>query len=102
MWVDWPHPAPEILKEQPYNEKVDCWSLGVMIYKMLSGEYPFSSMGGETELFNTIKKGKFNFSENWDSISEEAKDLVVRLLNIEPDNRPSMAEVNEHPWMNMF
>lgn len=69
---------------------------------MLSGEYPFNSMGGETELFNTIQKGKFSFTENWDHISEEAKDLVVHLLDLEPDNRLSMSDINDHPWMNMF
>lgn len=94
--------APEILKGQPYNEKVDCWSLGVMIYRMLSQEYPFNTSGGEKELFNTIQKGKFNFSENWNHISEEAKDLVLHLLDLDPDRRLSMSEVNDHPWMNMF
>lgn len=95
--------APEILKGENYNEKVDCWSLGVMIYRMLSGEYPFNtSVGGEKELFNTIQKGKFNFTENWDHISEEAKDLVLHLLDLDPDRRLSMSDVNDHPWMNMF
>lgn len=95
-------PAPEILTGKTYNEKVDCWSLGIMIYRMLSGEYPFNSMGGEAELFKIIMQGKFNFSENWDHISEEAKDLVLQLLDLNPDNRPTMSEIKEHPWMNMF
>ena len=96
--------APEILAGNPYNEKVDCWSLGVMIYKMLSGEYPFNSMGseGEVELFNIIKKGKFSFTENWEAISKEAKDLVVQLLNLDPDQRLSMSSIKDHPWMSMF
>lgn len=94
--------APEILTGKAYNEKVDCWSLGIMIYRMLSGEYPFNSMGGETELFKTIMQGKFTFSENWDHISEEAKDLVYNLLDLDPDNRFTMSEIKEHPWMNMF
>ena len=101
--VSYFYAAPEILKGEHYNEKVDGWSLGVMIYRMLSGEYPFNSLvEGENELFSTIQKGKFNFTENWNPISEEAKDLVLHLLDLDPDRRLSMSEVNEHPWMNMF
>lgn len=94
--------APEILLGKPYNEKVDCWSLGVMLYRLLSGEYPFNSMGGEQELFKVIEKGKFTFSENWDNVSEEAKDLVLHLLHLDPDQRLSMSEIKDHPWMNRF
>ena len=69
---------------------------------MLSGEYPFNSSGGEMKLFNTIQKGNFNFTENWNHVSEEAKDLVLKLLDLNPDKRPSMSEVNDHPWMNIY
>lgn len=102
MLVSFFDQAPEILLGKPYNEKVDCWSLGVMLYRLLSGEYPFNSMGGEQELFKVIEKGKFTFSENWDNVSEEAKDLVLHLLHLDPDQRLSMSEIKDHPWMNKF
>ena len=97
--------APEIINEQPYDYKVDCWSLGIMLYEFLSGEYPFNASaaaGNETELFNAIKQGKFTFNENWDSVSPEAKDLVQHLLELNPEKRYSMKDVINHPWMQLF
>lgn len=73
-----------------------------MLFEFLSGEYPFNTSGGENDLFTVIQKGKFSFNENWDSISDEAKDLVKGLLEKDPTKRFSIPEVEDHPWMQQF
>lgn len=94
--------APEIIAQQPYDYKVDCWSIGVMLFEFLSGEYPFNTSKGESDLFNAIQNSKFSFNENWDSISDEAKDLVKGLLEKDPSKRLSIPDVEDHPWMQKF
>lgn len=82
--------------------KVDCWSLGILLFELLSGEYPFNTSGKETELFTEIVKGTFTFNENWDTISANAKDLVKNLLEKDPKKRYSMSQVRDHAWMQEF
>ena len=76
--------APEIISEKLYDERCDFWSLGVILFLLLSGSLPF--FHEETaELFDKIKAGKYSFSDEvWDCVSSEAKDLVKRLLKVEP------------------
>jgi serine/threonine protein kinase len=96
-------PAPEIIKEEQYDYKVDCWSIGVMLFEFLSDQQPFNYTGTETEgLFNVIKEGKYEFNENWNGISNEAKDLVTKLLDKNPKSRYTMTQIKEHPWYEKF
>jgi len=91
--------APEVLNSEPYGPEVDLWSIGVILYILLCGYPPFYA---ETPLaiFELIKLGEFNFSgPNWEWISEEAKDLVTRLLVIKPAHRFTCKQVLAHPWI---
>ncbi|KAH9260719.1 hypothetical protein BASA81_001186 [Batrachochytrium salamandrivorans] len=91
--------APEILTRQPYNEKVDVWSFGVIMYVLLCGYPPFYE-DEHASLFDKIKAGKFAFdSPYWDSISAEAKDLVTQLLVLDPSGRLSIEQALEHPFL---
>ncbi|KAE8728688.1 Calcium-dependent protein kinase 21 [Hibiscus syriacus] len=90
--------APEILRRS-YGKEVDIWSAGVILYILLSGVPPFWA---ETEkgIFDTIIEGKLDFeSQPWPSISDSAKDLVRKMLNMDPKKRITSAQVLEHPWM---
>jgi serine/threonine protein kinase len=72
--------APEIISEEKYTSQVDCWSMGVIIYYCLSGDLPFFHTD-EKEKFNMIRQCNWSFSANvWEDISEEAKDLISKLL----------------------
>ena len=103
MLVASAHAAPEIIKEEQYDYKVDCWSIGVMLFEFLSDQQPFNYTGTETEgLFNVIKEGKYEFNENWNGISNEAKDLVTKLLDKNPKSRYTMSQIKEHPWYEKF
>ncbi|XP_057433042.1 calcium-dependent protein kinase 17-like [Lotus japonicus] len=90
--------APEVLKRR-YGPEVDIWSVGVMLYILLSGVPPFWAES-EHGIFNAILKGHVDFtSDPWPSISPAAKDLVRKMLNSDPKQRLTAQEVLNHPWI---
>lgn len=90
--------APEILMCKGYGKEVDVWSVGIILYILLWGYPPFFS-DWNSELFEQIKAGKFEFhSPYWDDVSEEAKDLVKKLLTVDPKKRITLEEAKEHKW----
>ena len=90
--------APEVLKGK-YNEKCDIWSCGVICYILLCGYPPFNDKI-DTQIIEKIKKADLVFpSEEWSTVSQEAKDFVRKLLNPDPDVRPSATEALKHPWI---
>ena len=92
--------APEVLNKN-YNEKCDLWSCGVILYFMLCGKVPFNGKN-EKELFENIHKGKYDLeSYPWGIISENAKDLIKKLLILDTKKRLSAEEALKHSWFNI-
>lgn len=92
--------APEILKNQGYDSgAVDMWSVGVILYILLCGFPPFY----EEELpalFEQILKAQYDFpSPWWDEISKDAKDVVKKLLELDPKKRHTASQVMQHNWI---
>jgi calcium-dependent protein kinase len=93
--------APEVL-EGKYNEKCDCWSIGVIMYVLLSGMPPFYSTD-KPELYKKIKTQEPDFSHiKWNKVSKEAKSLIRSLLNKNPDKRPSSEAILKSAWISAF
>jgi len=93
--------CPEILNEEPYNEKVDMWSLGIICYVLLCGSFPFYSEN-ELELIDLILAGKYDLGEtddHWLKVSDHAKDLIKHLLTADKVNRFSATQVLQHPFI---
>uniref|UniRef100_A0A8D2MN61 non-specific serine/threonine protein kinase n=1 Tax=Zonotrichia albicollis TaxID=44394 RepID=A0A8D2MN61_ZONAL len=93
--------APEILAEKGYGLEVDMWAAGVILYILLCGFPPFRSQDrDQEELFQIIQLGHYEFlSPYWDNISAAAKDLITRLLIVDPQKRYTARQVLQHPWI---
>ncbi|KAB2037523.1 hypothetical protein E1A91_D03G082800v1 [Gossypium mustelinum] len=90
--------APEVLKRN-YGREVDVWSAGVILYILLCGVPPFWA---ETEqgVAQAIIRSVIDFKRDpWPKVSENAKDLVRKMLNPDPKRRLTAQEVLDHPWL---
>ncbi|XP_026912272.1 ribosomal protein S6 kinase alpha-2 isoform X1 [Leopardus geoffroyi] len=94
--------APEVLKRQGYDAACDIWSLGTLLYTMLAGFTPFANGPDDTpeEILARIGSGKYALSGgNWDSVSDAAKDVVSKMLHVDPHQRLTAVQVLKHPWI---
>merc|ERR1712032_530456 len=71
--------APEILRGKKYGTAVDMWSCGVIVYILLGGYPPFDP-------------------QYWDQVSDDAKDLIKKMLVVDPDKRLTASQALRHPW----
>lgn len=89
--------APEVLKGK-YGRECDIWSLGVIMYLMLCGYQPFEG-DDMREIFSKISKAHYEFpSPEWDNVTDQAKDLVRKMLNPAPNKRIPISEILRHTW----
>ncbi|KAM3293182.1 hypothetical protein ACQJBY_036632 [Aegilops geniculata] len=90
--------APEVLKRR-YGPEADIWSIGVMLYIFLAGVPPFWAEN-ENAIFTAVLRGQVDFNgDPWPNISAGAKDLVKKMLNINPKERLTAFQVLNHPWI---
>lgn len=105
--------APEVLRQasqqgagaQGYDKTCDWWSLGVIMYTMLSGRAPFQSQCKDDrneDIIVRIKEGNFNMSgPEWVSVSSQAKKIIKGLLTVDSSRRLSINELLKHEWLQM-
>ena len=90
--------APEVLKGS-YTTQCDNWSMGVVLFIMLSGKPPFGGRSNKEKIENVLK-GTYNLESNvWEKISDSAKDLISKLLERQADMRLTAEEAYQHPWI---
>ncbi|KAK7278229.1 hypothetical protein RJT34_23255 [Clitoria ternatea] len=91
--------APEVLMGREYDEKVDVWSCGVILYIMLGGVPPFYG-DSASEIFEAVVRGNLRFpSRIFRSVSSSAKDLLRKMLCRDPSRRFSAEQALRHPWI---
>ena len=90
---------PEMIKEESYDgAKSDIWSSGIILYLMLCGKLPFYHEQNEI-MYEKILSGKF---EHPSHLSENAKDLLDKIIEVDPKKRLNFEEIKSHPWFNII
>lgn len=91
--------APEILEGKPYDTQADMWSLGVIVYILLGGYPPFIEQN-QRELFRKIRKGQYEFHEEyWGQVSDDAKNMISKLLTVSPTQRYDAQGAMNNGWI---
>ena len=89
--------APEVIN-QKYTEKCDIWSCGVIMYLLLTGMLPFKHKD-RMKTIELIKSGNYLLKGDiFESISDKAKDLIRKMLEVNPEKRLTALQVYNHPW----
>ena len=90
--------APEIIKEQGHDEKVDIWCIGVLLFELATGTVPFPGNDIET-LESNILKLKIQWPKD---INIEAKNLISKILKLDPNARISLPEMLNHHFITKY
>lgn len=92
--------APEIIHGKEYREEVDMWSVGCLLFKLLSGKAPFGDEQLDPQqLYEQSTKGEFDFKdESWSIVSDNAKRLISNLLTVDPQKRWTASEALQCNW----
>lgn len=90
--------APEVFN-QNYNAKCDLWSMGVVLYILLSGKVPFPGDSNK-EIIENVIRGEYHFQhEAFKNVSDQGKDLIMHLLVKDADQRFTASDAFNHPWI---
>ena len=92
--------APEVIKGD-YTEKCDIWSMGVILYVLISGAPPFYGPN-DLAILDSVKKGRYEFDMPvWKTISGDCKDLISKML-LPEEKRLNSQQVLDHPWLHKY
>ena len=88
--------SPEIVsKREYYGGPSDLWACGILLYNLLCGTFPFKS-SFEKDLYKKIQRGHFTYPSG---VSEQARDLINKILVVEPSKRYTPEQILEHEWV---
>ncbi len=86
--------SPEMIRRQGHDTSIDVWSIGILLFELLTGHSPFRGTNQE-ELFNNVKKNRIIWTVDFPPL---AKDLISMLLKANPQDRISLANIKKHKW----
>jgi calcium/calmodulin-dependent serine protein kinase len=91
--------APEMLQKFPYGKPVDIWATGAVLYVLLTGQLPFFGTKEQQLVNSAVNSLNAMKCKQWKDISDDAKDLVQRMLELNPSHRITAEEALRHPWI---
>lgn len=95
--------APEIISRKPYGAAVDVYATGIMLYRMISGHYPYDGRDDDDRTLELAVQGRLTFTDSaWRRTSKECRSFVRALLQPRPERRLTAATALLHPWMTNF
>jgi serine/threonine protein kinase len=90
--------APEIMEEKPHDEAVDLWCIGVLLFELVTANPPFA--GNDLD---TLKENVLKLKINWPKdINVDAKNLIMKILKLDPKQRLPLEEMMKHPFITKF
>jgi len=89
--------APEVLRGEAYTEKVDMWSVGCILFAMLTGRPPF--MGDMKAILKKNRIGHVDGCAEFWNLPQDARIIIQKLVAINPESRPSASEALQEPWL---
>jgi len=90
--------APELFKDKLPTASCDCWSIGAMIFFLLTGNLPFPG-DTDNEIKARVQSGQIAECPMFDKCSDDAKDLITKLLTVDPSKRLTIDQTLKHPWI---
>lgn len=91
--------APEVLSMQGYGQEADLWSIGVILFLILCGKLPFDGANHD-DIVNATIKAEIRVSPGvWNALSEDARDIIKKLLHKDPKERISARAALRHPFV---
>lgn len=91
--------APEVVRSKPLTKAVDMWAAGVILFILLGGYSPFHKKD-KAAMFQRISEGHYTFHpQRWSTVSDCAKDLVSKLLQVDVDTRLTASQALQHSWL---
>lgn len=96
MCGTWDYMAPEIMENKPYNEKIDVWAVGVLLYELTQGYPPFKGRTWQEKMKNVTN---FQISPFKVEISEMCKETIKKCITFNPNERPTMKEILESEYV---
>lgn len=86
---------PEMVNSNRYDHSVDIWSIGILAFELLTGSPPFEA-DSQQKTFDNINLCKINYPEY---MSPEARDFITMILKHNSLDRPTMEQIESHPWL---
>ncbi|KAJ8906430.1 hypothetical protein NDN08_002923 [Rhodosorus marinus] len=98
MLGTWMYLAPEQVNRKPYGASVDLWAAGVLMYKCVTGKFPFEAES-PNKVMRLIRTGKYAYGSEWKSYSSRSRDFISKLLEPDAEARMTAVEALAHPWI---
>jgi serine/threonine protein kinase len=94
--------APELVYQEPYDDKIDLWAIGILTYELLTGQAPFTGENENdtyTNIMSLDLQKSHNTTREFSSLSHDAKSFIKGILMTDPKRRMSLSQMQSHPWL---